>query len=119
MIIGLGVDITDLDRIRSASDKSSHFARRVLTENEMEAYQALVPRRQVEFLGGRFSAKESFSKAYGTGIGKKIGFQDIEILSDQAGKPQAVCPLLKDDVNVLVSISHTAQLVMTEVILER
>lgn len=119
MIVGLGVDITDLSRIKRAQEKSSHFARRVLTANEMQAYETLSARRQLEFLGGRYSAKEAYSKAYGTGIGSKLSFQDIEILNEDSGQPQIVASPLGESVTSLISISHTAELVLTEVILEK
>ncbi|KRM21228.1 holo-(acyl-carrier-protein) synthase [Ligilactobacillus acidipiscis DSM 15836] len=119
VIVGLGVDITDLSRIKRAQERGSHFARRVLTPNELQFYGTLSQRRQLEFLGGRYSAKEAYSKAYGTGIGSHLSFQDIEILNEDSGQPQIVIQPLGEDVNCLVSISHTAKLVLTEVVLER
>ncbi len=118
MIIGLGVDITDLSRIEKAMTTSKLFAARVLTDKERQVYDSLGARRKVEFLGGRFSAKESYSKAYGTGIGSQLSFQDIEILPEDSGRPQISTHPLGTDVRVSVSISHTAQVVLTEVIIE-
>ncbi|GEN48845.1 holo-ACP synthase [Ligilactobacillus pobuzihii] len=119
MVVGVGVDITDLARIKRAQERSSNFASRVLTANELEIYENLSNRRQLEFLGGRFSAKESYSKAYGTGIGSQLSFQDIELLNDESGQPQVTQHPLKSAVNVAVSISHTEKLVLTEVLIER
>ena len=76
-------------------------------------------KRQDEFLAGRFSAKESYSKALGTGIGHEVGFQNLEIINNQDGKPELLKhPRLKE-LNAFVSISHTDELVITEVILEK
>nr|WP_317698507.1 4'-phosphopantetheinyl transferase superfamily protein [Xylocopilactobacillus apis] len=72
-------------------------------------------KRQVEFLGGRFSVKESYTKALGTGLGS-IGFQDIAVLDDTNGKPFFLYQPFQG--KSYVSISHTNELVFTEVILE-
>jgi Phosphopantetheinyl transferase (holo-ACP synthase) len=63
------------------SGKSS--ARKILTPAEM----ARVPANAVPFLASRFAAKEAAVKALGTGFSAGISFQDIEIRSDQLGKP--------------------------------
>ena len=60
--------------------------------------------------------KESFAKAYGTGIGAKLGFHDIEIIDNQYGAP--IVTKSPYNGNAHASVSHTATLVMTEVILE-
>lgn len=119
MIVGNGVDITDLARIKRAQTRSENFASRVLTLRELNVYQTLSAKRKLEFLGGRFSAKESYSKAYGTGIGTQLSFQEIEILNDDFGRPQVVQQPLGENARVFVSISHTDQLVLTEVLIEK
>ena len=43
--------------------------------------------RLTEFVAGRFAAKEAVVKALGCGVGKAVGFQDIEVLPDSLGKP--------------------------------
>lgn len=115
MVYGIGVDIEELARIREVSDRQ-HFVKKVLTPKEIEIYQQLVPKRAVEFLAGRWSAKEAYSKAYGTGIGGQVSFQDIEILDSQTGKPMLTKHPFEG--RGLVSISHTSQYVMTQVLLE-
>ena len=82
MIVGHGIDIEELASIQNAVEKREGFARRVLTDKEMERFSSLKGRRQFEYLAGRWSAKEAFSKAMGTGIGK-LGFQDLEILNNE------------------------------------
>jgi len=72
--------------------------------------------QQAAYLAGRFSVKESFSKALGTGIGAQVGFQDLEVIDDEVGKPTIKQVVF--DGHVHVSISHTDTVVMSEVILE-
>jgi len=84
MIIGVGVDIAELDRIaRSHARFGEKFSAKILTPEEM----ALVPANAVPFLAARFAAKEAAVKALGTGFSGGITFQDIEIRSDLHGKP--------------------------------
>ncbi|MFD0897162.1 holo-ACP synthase [Loigolactobacillus binensis] len=116
MIFGLGVDITDIARIQAAQTKNSQFKARVLTAAELAIYADLSPKRQAEYLTGRFSVKESFGKALGTGLGQ-VSFLDIEVLDDELGKPVVTKNPFAG--RALVSLSHTDTLVMSEVILER
>lgn len=116
MIYGNGVDLTDIPRIRKAYERNPRFAVKVLTDKEFQLFEKITNEKfKIEFLAGRFSAKESYSKAFGTGLGK-IGLHDIEILDDPLGKP--VVTKQPYSGNAFVSISHTDALVMTEVILE-
>lgn len=119
MIYGIGIDITEIARIRKIRLKGDAFAKKVLTEHEFLVYHGLRDKRQDEFLAGRFSAKESYSKALGTGIGHKVSFQDLEIIDNQRGKPELLKHPYFNELNAFVSISHTDELVMTEVILEK
>ena len=67
MIYGIGIDVCEPHRIARLLDKyGERFARRVLTEREWAGYQRTV--NPVLFLANRFSAKEAFSKAMGTGF---------------------------------------------------
>ena len=115
MIVGHGIDIEELASIQNAVKKREGFAQRVLTDKEMERFASLKGRRQVEYLAGRWSAKEAFSKAMGTGIGK-LGFQDLEILNNERGAPYFSKSPFSG--KVWLSISHTDQFVTASVILE-
>lgn len=115
MIKGIGLDIVEITRIKSACEKRATFASRVLTENECEIYDTLSGDRQAEFLAGRFAAKEAFSKAYGTGIGK-LGFLDIEILPDEKGQPCVSKSPFSG--RAFVSITHTDTIAAAQVVLE-
>src|SRR5699024_10874638 len=88
MIHGLGIGLVEIERIKQVDKKKgSRFVDRVLTHKEAEIWHGLDhDYRKMEFLAGRFAAKEAFSKAVGTGIGK-LSFQDIEIINDAKGAP--------------------------------
>lgn len=117
MITGIGLDVVELDRIAVLDEKSDKFRRRILTELEIVRYNELSLKRRVEFLAGRFAAKEAFSKALGTGIGTECSFQDIEILSDQKGAPILY---FKDALTEgFVSITHTKTIAAAQVILQK
>ena len=115
MIVGHGIDIEELASIQNAVEKREGFAQRVLTDKEMERFASLKGRRQMEYLAGRWSAKEAFSKAMGTGIGK-LGFQDLEVLNNERGAPYFSKSPFSG--KVWLSISHTDQFVTASVILE-
>ena len=116
MIVGHGIDIEELASIENAVTRREGFAKRVLTPKEMERFTSLKGRRQIEYLAGRWSAKEAFSKAMGTGIGK-LTFQDLEVLNNERGAPYfSQAPFFRKD--LAVSISHTDQFVTASVILE-
>lgn len=117
MIYGTGIDLTEIDRIQKMLAAGLRLPQKVLTPAELAVFNRYQGRRRAEFLAGRFSAKEAYSKAFGTGIGAAVGFHDIEILDDQLGKPALTRHPF--DGPGWVSISHTDQLVMTQVILER
>jgi len=115
MISGIGIDIVELQRIKKIYHRQEKFADRILTEKERSVFNELTDERKTEFLAGRFSAKEAFSKAYGTGIGKSLSFLDIEIEKDENGKPFIVKPLNK---GVHLSISHSREYAVAQVIIE-
>ncbi|MGG1398024.1 holo-ACP synthase [Bacillus salipaludis] len=114
MIKGIGIDIIELSRVQDLLHRQRKFIDRILTDQEKQKFEVLSERRQVEFLAGRFAAKEAFSKAVGTGIGKELSFLDIEIDSDSLGKPYLVKPEIKGH----LSISHSKEFVVAQVIIE-
>ncbi|MEJ6348065.1 holo-ACP synthase [Holzapfeliella sp. He02] len=115
MIIGLGIDITPLERIERAYQRNARFAKRILTTKEYEKFITCTEKEKIRYLAGRFSVKESFSKAYGTGIGA-VRLQDIETLSDSRGKPITTVKNFSQKIHV--SISHSDTDVISQVILE-
>lgn len=115
MIFGIGLDLADIHRIEDAYKKRGTFPQRVLTPAELILFHEKKGKRQMEFLAGRFAAKEAFSKALGTGIGK-IGFLDIEILPNEKGQP--IVTKSPFDGAAHVSITHTDQIAAAQVVLE-
>ncbi len=116
MISGIGIDIIEIARIQELAAKQSKFVDRILTLNEKKKYDELPAGRKAEFLAGRFAAKEAFSKACGTGIGKKLSFQEIEIVNDESGKPFIKKPF-SDGVHL--SISHSKEYAVAQVVIEK
>ena len=115
MITGIGLDIVELSRIENALNRSERFAIRILTPRELAIFETLSKGRQIEFLAGRFAAKEAYSKANGTGLGEDCTLQQIEILKADNGKPE----LYFDGalVNGFISITHTKTVAAAQVIL--
>ncbi|ADC49887.1 4'-phosphopantetheinyl transferase [Alkalihalophilus pseudofirmus OF4] len=116
MIIGIGIDIVELERIEQLLTKQPRFVQKVLTKEEQSVYQKLAEKRKIEFMAGRFAAKEAFVKACGTGISKEFGWQDIEVLNEVNGKPVLTADI---EAAIHISISHSEKNAVAQVILER
>ena len=89
MIYGVGTDIVNIDRIQKIILKNREgFIKRVLTDHE----QALFANKadSAAFCAKRFAAKEAFSKALGTGIGRVVSFQDLTVRNNDNGKPHFI-----------------------------
>ena len=86
MIFGIGTDIVEVERIRKL-DSLEKFADKILSLNELEVFKSQIDEKKVTFLAKQFAAKEAVAKALGTGIGKDIRFNQIEILRNSDGKP--------------------------------
>lgn len=103
MIIGTGVDITEVSRLRRAFEKwGDSFLERVFTKTEIANSRKRASLYQ--HLAGRFAAKEAVFKALGDA---DLAWHDVEILNDKNGKPS--CKILSKkgkDVTVHISISH-------------
>lgn len=117
MIKGIGVDLCEIDRMNNFIDNDK-FINRVLSEKEILDFDKLSsPKRKAEFLAGRFAGKEAYSKAYGTGLGEFLSFQDLEIINDKLGAPHI--HYLKDmSQKIHISISHTDQNAVAFVVIE-
>ncbi|MFK8048264.1 MAG: holo-ACP synthase [Halioglobus sp.] len=88
-MIALGTDILKVERIVEVGDRlGDRFVRRILTDEEREEYaQSGLPNR---LLAKRFAAKEAVAKALGTGIGRGVSWQDIQIDHDEMGAPRVL-----------------------------
>lgn len=80
MIVGVGIDLIEIERIKKACEKEA-FLSRVYTEEECRQAG-----RNMTRLAGDFAVKEAVSKVFGTGF-RKFGLRDIEVLRDELGKP--------------------------------
>src|SRR3989454_2740341 len=85
-VVGIGVDLVECARIERSLDRfGEKFLRRVFTEGEVEYSMSMkFPARH---LAARFAAKEAVSKAFGTGIGKAMGWRDIDVHKKPSGEP--------------------------------
>ncbi|MGX5679352.1 holo-ACP synthase [Bacillus toyonensis] len=115
MIVGIGIDIIELNRIEKMLDGKLKFMERILTESERNVAMELKGGRLTEFVAGRFAAKEAYSKAVGTGIGKEVSFLDIEVKNDDRGKPLLIA---NTEHIVHLSISHSKEFAVAQVVLE-
>jgi holo-[acyl-carrier protein] synthase len=82
-ILGLGTDIVNIKRIEKIVIKNKkNFIKKILHKKEKKEKKITA-----EFLSKKFAAKEAFSKALGTGIGKLINFNEIIIINKPSGAP--------------------------------
>jgi holo-[acyl-carrier protein] synthase len=116
VIVGIGIDVVEISRIGEIIERQTRFADRILTAQEKGKWAGLTGKRRVEYLAGRFAAKEAFSKAVGTGIGKNLSFLDIEVATDEHGKPYIVRPFSN---GVHLSITHSRDFAAAQVIIEK
>ncbi|MBY7142384.1 holo-ACP synthase [Virgibacillus sp. NKC19-3] len=116
MIKGIGIDLIELGRIRNSMEKNNRFVDRILTQHEKKVFTQLQSdRRKVEFLAGRYAAKEAFAKANGTGIGE-LSFQHIEVTIDENGAPSMKVRGFEAK-NIFISITHSRDYVAAQVVI--
>ena len=124
MILGIGIDIIEVGRIEASYKKfGERFIQRILHAAEIS--YCLSHRSPGPFLAARFAAKEAISKAFGTGIGAQLGWQDMEIGRKPSGEPFVILhdkgqALMESRGGraLLVSLSHTQQHASAVAILE-
>jgi holo-[acyl-carrier protein] synthase len=125
MILGVGIDIIEVARVQASHERfGERFLNRLLLADEI-AY-CLSHKNPGPFLAARFAAKEAISKAFGTGIGAQLGWQDMEIRRKAFGEPFVILhgngkKLFKSRraKRLLVSLSHTANYAAATAVLER
>ena len=123
VIIGTGIDITEIGRIAKLLERQGEAMwARILAPEERRTFSN--KKRQAEYLAGRFAAKEAASKAFGTGIGK-VALHDLVVTNDELGAPvltlrgyAAELAAERGVARVHVSISHSDQYAIAQVILE-
>ena len=123
-IVGIGIDIVDCARIESSIERfGDRFLHRVFTEGEIAYSQSMkFPARH---FAARFAAKEALSKAFGTGIGKSMGWRDLDVRKKESGEPYVVLSGGAEKMTqeqrvekVWISLSHTETIGMATIILE-
>ncbi len=123
MIFGIGTDIIEVDRVQKVMERDIGFRDKIFTPHEIEYCES--KRHKYQHYAGRFSAKEAFLKAIGTGWRYGIRFGDIEVTHDELGKPEInVYGKAKEWVesesvsNIHVSLSHLKEMATAIVIIE-
>ena len=124
MIIGSGIDLTEIVRIQQSIDRyGERFLNRVYTPAE-QAY-CLGKRNSAESFAARFAAKEAAAKALGTGISHGVSWLEIEVVRERSGRPNIQFHGRAAEIaqhlrvaHAALSITHTSSLAMASVVLE-
>ncbi|HVZ18098.1 MAG TPA: holo-[acyl-carrier-protein] synthase [Terriglobales bacterium] len=124
MIVGTGVDITEVPRIAAAIERfGDRFLKRIYTANEIRYCESR--QNKVERYAARFAAKEAALKAIGTGWRRGVAWTDVEITREPSGRPTMVFHGVAGEFaaklgvkRVHVSLSHTVEHAIAHVILE-
>ena len=91
MIIGIGTDILQIERLQAAYDRTNgRLAEKILGPDEMLVFKHRLARnhkRGIAFLATRFAAKEAFSKAIGLGMRMPMTWRSLQTLNEPSGKP--------------------------------
>lgn len=111
MVIGIGIDIIEIDRIKKSIDQfGENFLKKVYTQNEID--YCLAKHNKYQHLAARFAAKEAIYKALASGWQEHTGWQDIEIVNEANGLPVAkftgkLNSFINPDKDVKISMSHS------------
>jgi len=122
-ILGIGVDLVEVARLeQSISRQGERFLQRVFTANEI-AYCSAMKSPGPNY-AARFAAKEAVAKAFGTGLGAQLSFQDIEVRRKASGEPYVVLhgegaklARRRGVRQILLSLSHTASYAVAQVVI--
>ena len=123
-VVGIGVDLVENARIEHSLERfGDRFLKRVFTAGEIEYSQSM--KYPARHLAARFAAKEAVSKAFGTGIGKSMGWKDIDVRRKESGEPYVVleggAKRLAEErkvTNVSITLSHTQNHAMAMIVVE-
>lgn len=114
MIVGIGMDIIEVRRVREAIEKNPRFLERIFTEREIR--YSLRKKNKYQHLAARFAAKEAFFKA----LGRRISWTGVEVVNQKSGKPELEIHS-KEKLNFStchVSLSHLKEYGLAVIILE-
>lgn len=124
MIVGMGVDIIEVARVRAAVERfGERFLRRLFTEGEIRYCESKA--NKYERFAARFAAKEAALKAIGTGLSRGVSWQDVEVVREPSGRPTlsftgkaAEFAKRLGSRRASISLTHTEQVAFAQVILE-
>jgi holo-[acyl-carrier protein] synthase len=124
MILGTGVDIAEVPRIRKSVERfGDRFLRRIFTDGEILYCEQKASR--FESYAARFAAKEAGMKALGTGWSRGVCWRDIEVVRPKGQRPTiqlhgeaAAIAVQLGAKNIALSITHTSEQALAHVILE-
>lgn len=124
VIVGLGLDISEIDRIEAALTRhGAAILRRLFTPEEVAYCES--HKNKFERYAGRFAAKEAGMKALGTGWRRGVRWRDIEVVREPSGKPTLRLAGVALEIaqrmgvkNISLSITHSGNLALAEVIFE-
>ena len=124
MIVGLGLDIAEIDRIEAAIVRhGAAFIERLYTPREAAYCES--HRNRFERYAGRFAAKEAAMKALGTGWRRGVRWRDIEVVRETSGKPTLQLAGVAGELaarmgvkNISITITHSGNLALAQVIFE-
>jgi holo-[acyl-carrier protein] synthase len=124
MIIGTGVDIAEVPRIRESIERfGDRFLRRIFTDGEIRYCERKA--RRYESYAARFAAKEAGMKALGTGWSRGVRWRDIEVVRPKGQRPTlqfhgqaAAIAASLGTKNIALSLTHTSDQALAHVILE-
>ncbi len=124
MIVGMGIDIAEVERIRGAIERHGEvFLRRIFTAKEREYCERF--KNKYERYAGRFAVKEAAMKALGTGWSRGVRWVDIEVVRHKGGRPTLTLGGEARKIgeklgvkNIALSITHTASQAYAQVIFE-
>lgn len=124
MIVGMGVDIAEVERVRAAIERHGEpFLRRLFTQKEREYCEQF--KNKYERYAGRFAAKEAGMKALGTGWRRGVRWVDFEVVREKGGRPTLslngeAAKIAKQlgVKHIALSITHTAKQALAQVIFE-
>jgi len=125
MLVGTGIDLTDIPRIRASIARyGGRFIDRIFTQREKD--YCMRKRNAAESFAARFAAKEAAAKALGTGINFGVNWLEIEVTREPSGRPgiefhgrAAEIASRLGVTHVALSITHSDTLAMASVSLER
>ena len=124
MIVGTGIDLVEIARIRSSVDRfGERFLKRIYTEAEQN--YCLRKKNSAESLAARFAAKEAGAKALGTGITHGVTWLEIEVVRETSGRPTIAFHGRAREIadrlgmqSAALSLTHTGNLAVASVVLE-